>query len=72
MGLLPERTLVTTRSGKISCRRTIERVEAVEGRVRLLDSKRWPPCHDDHVARDRIERTEETLRMVAEVREGEA
>src|SRR5437867_2279622 len=49
----------------------VERVGLVQPRVRLLNSKEGDLVHHDHVARDRIERTEEPLRMVTEIREGE-
>src|SRR6266542_3953499 len=49
----------------------VEGVRLVQGRVRLLDPEERHLVHHDHVARDRIEGAEESLRVVAEVREGE-
>src|SRR5947208_11151750 len=72
MGLFSADALVHESEGvKILVQEDVERVRLVEGGVRLLDPKERHLVHHDHVARDRIEGTEETLRMVAEIREGE-
>ena len=49
----------------------VERVGLVELRVRLLNSKERNLVHHDHVRRNRIERAEEPLRMIPEVRQGQ-
>src|SRR5438309_11947752 len=72
MGLFAADTLVHESEGmKILVQEDVERVRLVECGVRLLDPKERHLVHDNHVARHRIEGAEETLRMVAEVREGE-
>ena len=49
----------------------VEGVGLVQPWVRLLDPKERNLVHHDHVARDRIERAEESLGMISEVRQGE-
>src|SRR6266480_884795 len=72
MGLLPAHALVhESERVEILVQEDVKRVRFVQRGVRLLDSEEGHLVHHDHVARDRIERTEETLRMVAEVCEGE-
>src|SRR2546430_14765346 len=72
MGLLAAHALVHEPEGvEILMEEDVEGVGLVERRVRLLNPKKGHFVHDDPVARDRVEGPEESLRMLAEVREGE-
>src|SRR5437879_7410474 len=72
MRLLAAHPLVDEADGvQVLVQEDVERVGLVELRVRLLNSKERNFVHHDHVGRNRIERAEESLRMVPEVGQGQ-